>query len=74
MKNGDLPAMPQSVGVSACGDVRTSEYKEDLGLTKREHFAAMAMQGLAARESWPLLVVPKEAVDMADQLLKELEG
>ena len=47
-----------------------------LGLTKREYFAAMAMQGLmacpdisASREA-----IAEESVKQADDLLKALEG
>ena len=54
--------------------LRNVEYK---GLTKREHFAAMAMQGLLgtthAIENLSSDQLAKEAVDMADELLKALE-
>jgi len=48
------------------------------GLTKREHIAAMAMQGLLSNPSgynivsWKRTVV-EDAVDLADALLKALE-
>lgn len=46
------------------------------GLTKRELFAAMAMQGLLANESWECNHLPNqtalEAVECAEALLKEL--
>jgi len=48
----------------------------DIGLTKREHFAAMAMQGiLAGGRSWTSDsdAVAKDAVIYADKLLKQLE-
>lgn len=69
MKNADLPAIPQN--------------RSDLptGLTKREHFAAMAMQGLLSSASdsngeWTncgVDNVASEAVMFADALLAELE-
>ena len=53
------------------------------GLTKREYFAAMAMQGLLASPNKPVsanhewgsetFVVAKLAVEMSDELLKQLE-
>lgn len=45
------------------------------GLTKREYFAAMAMQGLCslpAGEKWPSTLIATYAVEQADALLAEL--
>jgi hypothetical protein len=45
------------------------------GLTKREHFAAMAMQGILSTnyESYPLAATTaKQAIEYADALLAEL--
>lgn len=70
MTNTDMPAMPVD------GTLR--------GLTKREYFAAMAMQGLtsspteaeklshAANKSLKVFVV-EQAVAFADALLEELD-
>ena len=48
------------------------------GLTKREHFAAMAMQGLMSSigvdEEWNLKEYSNTAVEAADALLAALEG
>lgn len=81
MKNSDMPAMP-------CSQTASRDREEMLpyqfgnddfvvpGLTKREHFAAMAMQGLCAD---PTLVgattgdLARGAVKAADALLEELE-
>ena len=59
------------------GDI-TVAYDHDtdyMGLTKREHFAGLAMQGIMANEeaylTWSDLA--KDAVAMADALLKTLE-
>lgn len=46
------------------------------GLTKRELFAAMAMQGLASRESYRLVSLPEAgglAAQLADALIAALE-
>lgn len=68
MKNADMPAMP------------TEFYREapTHGLTKREEAAFRAMQGLLAGvysqcSKHHLDELPKEAVDIADALLAELE-
>ena len=68
MKNADMPAFP----------VEETSNSESLsfGLTKREYFAAMAMQGLLTNPAnfggkKELLI--KKAVEAADALLEELE-
>jgi hypothetical protein len=64
MNNGDKPAHPANQG-----------WHTDGGLTKREHFAAMAMQGmLSGRTEYedPVIDV-RNAVFLADALLKELD-
>ena len=72
MNNADMPAID-------------FEYGE--GLTKREHFAGLALQGLLSndvmmqfslgvadkRSSNPFGLVADQAVSFADALLKELE-
>tara|TARA_R110002096_G_scaffold434060_2_gene654608 strand:+ start:530 stop:733 length:204 start_codon:yes stop_codon:yes gene_type:complete len=63
MNNADMPAMPIPRGV----------YNDDTaGLTKREHFAGLAMQGLLAHygDSYNHYLA---AVEFADALLKALE-
>lgn len=64
MKNADMPAMP-------C-------YRPDAfpGLTKREHFAAMVMQGFCAApdtSDWSFEDLAEAAVGLTDALLAELE-
>ena len=52
-----------------------------LGLTKREYFAGLAMQGLLASRDWQIepinddkaIVTSVIAVEFADELLKQLE-
>ena len=69
MKNADTPARPLfNADLGLGGD--------DLGLTKREHFAAMAMQGLlvnVGRNGLEFDSITAEAARQADLLLKELE-
>ena len=74
IKNGDLPAMP------VCYDARMmAAYSkgEAMGLTKREQFAAMAMQGILSAGVNRLTLnydqLASQAVFYADFLLKELE-
>lgn len=43
-----------------------------LGMTKREEFAAMAMQGIISRTSISSKATAKSAVVYADALIKEL--
>ena len=77
MNNSDMPAMP----VTDSNGPFMQPAGPSVGLTKREHFAAMAMQGLLSN---PNLVhysgtddkadrVRDMAVNYADGLLKALE-
>lgn len=67
--NANKPAMPIKIksAFNYC-----SVY---LGLTKREYFAAMAMQGLLAQNSYynSFDLLASDSVKQADALLKELE-
>jgi hypothetical protein len=86
-KNGDLPAFPAVLeelirkrgNETHYGDVKYA------GLTKREQFAMAAMQGLCADivsvyenlcgdGTVPTEYVAKQAANMADALLAELES
>ena len=79
IKNGDLPAMPNDIDsqtLSCMGLMPTvaAFYKHSAGLTKREQFAAMAMQGLLSHNSnWRPASVTEAAAGYADALLAELE-
>ena len=75
MNNGDVSAMPTTAQCERCN---STHYKDEqtAGLTKREHFAGLAMQGILAgggmqrgNEEW----LTKGAVDMADALLAALD-
>ena len=75
IKNGDLPANP------VCYDARMmAAYSkgEAMGLTKREYFAALAMQGMlngmmCNADSRHLALISEKSVKAADALLAELE-
>lgn len=77
MKNGDMPAMPV---FNDCGQVSQVESGclsgDGMGLTKREYFAAMAMQGMLSHGFNNVITEAGEiakAVRLADALLAELE-
>lgn len=80
MKNGDKPAYPCSQS-----DHESGGYT---GLTKREYFASVAMQGLLSNPEYikdlmenarrniirdANAMAIRESFDMADELLKQLE-
>lgn len=65
MKNADQPAYPIEA------DKVSTNSK---GLTKREMFAAMAMQGMLANSFWGEQDVAEQAIRYADKLLKQLES
>lgn len=73
MSNGDEYMYPQSCVMGSAGEYHTEQLG---GLTKREYFAAMAMQGLLAscadKVHSPFSLAP-DAVDCADALLARLE-
>lgn len=72
-QNGTNTAFPNPMEKRSDGEIISWATP---GISKREMFAAMAMQGLCANETWELNHVPKqtaiEAVEYADALLKEL--
>ena len=76
MKNADKPTYPLEFKKE---DSYNTEGWSN-GLTKREHYAGLAMQGLiAGRWACPdnvpndVITIVKEAVLHADELLKQLE-
>ena len=79
MNNADTPAMPISVSSSIDGNMCSSDFEYGEGLTKREHFAGLAMQGLLAAPSdnfknqVSFSKYIEQSVIVADALLKELE-
>lgn len=91
MKNGDMPAAPQDrdwkndIEIAINNPSRGGFPSTDgIGLTKREHFAAMAMQGLLAscessvvfqthRDDGGRASIAELACRHADMLLEVLE-
>ena len=74
MNNADKPATPISVSSSTHGNICSSDFEYGEGLTKREHFAGLAMQGILCY--FGNKDVPRCAnasVEYADALLKALE-
>jgi hypothetical protein len=67
MKNSDMPAMPVKP------EVINGNHQVHFGLSKREHFAAMAMQGLLAQGYGACDEMKDEAIASADLLLAALE-
>ena len=67
MENKDKPAMPFTY--------RTEYQDQYTGLTKREHFASMALQGLLSKNMPSVTIREKSAiaVEYADALLLELD-
>jgi hypothetical protein len=74
MNNSDMPAMPTKIQFGKAYHV---DYNGD-GLTKREHFAGLALQGILANNHYQeprrtkLEGMAIDAVAAADALLKEL--
>ncbi len=74
MDNRDMPAAPFSLEMNK--SIEEGYWYDFIGLTKREHFAGLAMQGYLAADK-ELENGPKPiaewAVQNADALLEELE-
>lgn len=72
MKNSDMPASPIMYMDQTNGSGEL--YCENIGLTKREYFAAKALQGmLADNRSNRVDIIAASSVMFADALLKALE-
>lgn len=73
MENKDRPTHPVIEPVT---DKYGSQYfNVEFGLTKREHFAGLAMQGMMANpefKEWDSIRIVKESIVTADELLKQL--
>ena len=76
MKNADKPISP------VLTQSPSLQNDTSLGLTKREYFAGLAMQGLISSCDWNFTTFNKDlieatsknAIDLADELLKQLEN
>ena len=74
MKNANKPATPISVSSSTHGNICSSDFEYGDGLTKREHFAGLAMQSLLAHYGTDGAdECASCAVEYANALLKALE-
>jgi hypothetical protein len=71
MQNGDKPID----ATLTYNDITGNPNGHFIGLTKREHFAALAMQGLLAHNDSvdEMKIIASDAVKLADALLKALE-
>lgn len=76
--SGKQPAFPTDhVITDSFGNVEGIESKRWSGMTKREYFAAMAMQGYCANEMTnekDYDIVAKMAISQADALLHQLNN
>jgi hypothetical protein len=78
MRNSDMPAMPQSGSEGSCGDLNSSADWGGMGLTKREYFAGLAMQGFCSNPNANPTIqahidnLAEDSVNMADALLEQL--
>lgn len=72
--NSNYSAYPQ-VAFDDRGALTTLGMQEFQGLTKREYFAGLAMQGLLAKEGvWSSdEILAQRSIEIADELLKQLE-
>ena len=76
MDNADKPINP------VLTQSPSLQNETSLGLTKREYFAGLAMQGLISSCDWNFTTFNKDlidatsknAIDLADELLKQLEN
>ncbi len=78
MENKNKPAFPivDEMGYCATDKYMESDLNIASGLTKREYFAAMAMQGYMANQNTPhqdAAHIAKYSLEYADELLKQLK-
>ena len=74
IKNGDLPASP-TVYADLDANGQRELYCDQAGLSKREQFAAMAMQGILSCDNSEFShIAAQRAVECADALLFELDN
>jgi hypothetical protein len=73
MKNADKPITP----IYSEGEIYITTNEGSFeGLTKREYFAGLAMQGIMSRNTVGMndATISHKCVQIADELLKQLEG
>ena len=67
MKNADNPINP-------IPEHFDKYQNENIGLTKREYFAGLAMQGLLNNTAFTVKFIASKSVQIAEELLKQLEN
>jgi hypothetical protein len=75
MNNANAPAFARPFSMDPYNGDRPIPVSESDGLTKREAFAAMAMQGLSANTKfshWDTDILAEKAIAQADALLAAL--
>jgi hypothetical protein len=85
--NADQPAFPDPMRGAEASAINQTPHTEPCGLTKREYFAGLVLQGLIAnaQKNHPYIVIDKnneqyflkeilikEAIELADELLTHL--
>ena len=68
MKNADKPINP------VLTQSPSLQNETSLGLTKREYFAGLAMQGLLNNTAFTVKFIASMSVQIAEELLKQLEN
>jgi hypothetical protein len=71
--NSDQPAFPDPMRAAEQSEYNQYPHALSIGLTKREYFAVMAMQGPICSGSIGLNQTCKFSIQYADELLKQLE-
>lgn len=72
MKNGKQPIYPDPMRGTEQSFMNQSPHELPIGLTKREYFAGLAMQG-TIYSSYSVNMIAEIAVKMADAMIAELE-
>lgn len=72
MENGNHPIYPDPMRGAEQSFTNQSPHELPTGLTKREYFAGLAMQGMAMSDL-KYEDIAHDAVKMADALFKELD-
>ena len=77
MENRDEPINPCLIkGRQGFADIPTIPSREVYGLTKREYFAGLAMQGLLSNGTTgqPISDIARKCIRLTDALLEELKN
>ena len=74
MNNSDMPAAPVITSTTVDTEQSTLTSVGTTGLTKREHFAGLAMQALVTHGNSDADECASYAVEYANALLKALKG